>query len=147
MCTKNRDLSQKCIAQEKSRGWQSRAGMAALLNGGVTQPLSLVTLLYVISCSQDLTVQRGCWSPDHHVLSSSHQKKGRIKEKETKSTYKLSFQEGSRNLLLLTGQNLGTWPHLDARVGSVLILDDCVASQKSRILLLWKKGGWIVEDS
>lgn len=104
-------------------------------------------LLCMISCSQDITVQYGCQSPDHHVLSSSQQKKGRIKEKETKSAYQLSFQEGSGNLLLLSSQNLGTWPHLDVRLGSIFILDDPVASQKSRSLLLWKQGGWILEDS
>lgn len=94
--------------------------MAALLHG-VNHSGSFSCYFAVCDlCSQDLfTVQYGCWSPNHHVLSSSHRKKEGIKKKETKSTYQLSFQEGSQNLLLLIGQNLGTWPHLDGRHGNV----------------------------
>ena len=102
----------------------------------ITQAPSLITSLCMISVpkvSSQSSIAAGA-----PTIKSCLPVTGR-RDKDKKHLPRV-FSGGSWNLLLLIGQNLGTWPHLDGRLRNVFILDDHVPSQKSRALLLWKKG-------
>lgn len=80
--------------------------MTALLRG-VTCPGSFSWRFAVCDlCSQDLlTVQRGCWNPKNHFLSSNHRKKEGIQKKETKRPTTCLFMK-------VPGVGSSHWPEL-----------------------------------
>lgn len=143
MGTNNRDVSRKHIAQVRPRGWRSRAGMTSLLHGVSHAASSFCDSAVCDLCSQGLTSPASLLEPQPSRPVFQPPEETRDKVKGDEGHLAAVFL----GRFLLTGQRLSTWPHPDGTLGRVFILDDCVASPNSRVLLLWKKARWVLQNS
>ena len=141
--TNNRDVKPEtyCSSQTSRPAVQSRHDVSTPR----CQSRSLLLLLLCCGdlCSQGLTSPASLLEPQPSRPVFQPPEETRDKVKGDEGHLAAVFL----GRFLLIGQRLGTWPHPDGRLGRVFILDDCVASPNSRVLLLWKKARWVLQNS